>query len=194
MLRLGLALVALLAFAPAAHASSDLVVNRALGADVRPAAAAALGDGDAPPPYCPDGPVVVDLGRPVDLTGAGVTMKDASRVALELSANGRDWSRRSVDAPAGGPAYVKYGDRARYLRFDGGCAGELRMFGDGPRDFAAGADLSFSLLEEEAGTVFTDRGRAKPVEKIFVDHGANYVRLRLWINPPAGYPISLPTL
>jgi arabinogalactan endo-1,4-beta-galactosidase len=89
---------------------------------------------------------------------------------------------------------VKYGDRARYLRFDGGCAGELRMFGEASGDWALGGDLSFTLLEEEAGTVFTDRGRAKPVEKIFVDHGANYVRLRLWINPPAGYPDLLTDL
>src|SRR5690349_12134283 len=209
MFRLGIALVGLLVFAPPAFAhDDDLVVNRALGADVRPAAAAALVDGDATTTYCPDGPVVVDLGRPLDLSGAGVTMKDAGRVTLELSANGRDWARRSVDAPAGGPAYVRYGDRARYLRFDGGCAGELRMFGNGlstsprdsltarngPRDFAKGADLSFTLLEEDAGTVFTDRGRAKPVERIFVDHAANYVRLRLWINPPAGYPDLLTDL
>src|SRR3954454_22051772 len=117
MLRLGLAIVALLAFAPAAHASSDLVVNRALGVDVRPAAAAALVDGDASTTYCPDGPVVVDLGRPLSLRGAGVTMRDAARVALELSANGRDWTRRSVAPPAGGPPYVRYDDRARYLRF-----------------------------------------------------------------------------
>jgi Glycosyl hydrolase family 53 len=197
MLRIGTLAVAifLLASAPAfAHDDDGLVVNRALGADVRPAAAAALVDGDASTTYCPDGPVVVDLGRPVSLTGAGVTMKDAARVALELSSNGRDWTRRSVDAPAGGPAYVKYGDRARYLRFDGGCAGELRMLGGAPGDWALGGDLSFTLLEEEAGTVFTDRGRAKPVEKIFVDHGANYVRLRLWINPPAGYPDLLTDL
>ncbi len=194
MLRLGMALAGLLAFAPAAHASTDLVVNRALGADIRPAAAAALVDGDASTTYCPDGPVVVDLGRPVSLTGAGVTMKDAARVTLELSSNGRDWTRRAVDAPAGGPAYVRYGDRARYLRFDGGCAGELRMFGEAGGDWALGSDLSFTLLEEEAGTVFTDRGRARPVERIMADHGSNYVRLRLWINPPAGYPDLLTDL
>src|SRR3954454_17712113 len=197
MLRIGILVAAIFLFATApalAHDDDGLVVNRALGADVRPAAAAALVDGDASTTYCPDGPVMVDLGRPVSLTRAGVTMKDAGRVALELSANGRDWTRRSVDAPAGGPAYVRYDDRARYLRFDGGCAGELRMLGAGSRGFAKGADLSFTLLEEEAGTVFTDRGRAKPVERIFADHGGNYARLRLWINPPAGYPDLLTDL
>ncbi len=196
MLRIGISAVALalLAATPAQAHDDGLVVNQALGADVRPAAAAALVDGDASTTYCPDGPVVVDLGRPVSLTGAGVTMKDASRVDLELSSNGRDWSRRSVDAPAGGPAYVRYSDRARYLRFDGGCAGELRMFGETGGDWALGSDLSFTLLEEEAGTVFTDRGRARPVERIMADHGSNYVRLRLWINPPAGYPDLLTDL
>jgi arabinogalactan endo-1,4-beta-galactosidase len=196
MLRIGTlaAFFVLSAASPALAHDDGLVVNRALGADVRPAAAAALVDGDASTTYCPDGPVVVDLGRPVALTGAGVTMKDAARVALELSGNGRDWTRRSVDAPAGEPAYVRFDDRARYLRFGGGCAGELRMFGQAPGDWALGGDLSFTLLEEEAGTVFTDRGRPKPVERIMADHGSNYARLRLWINPPAGYPDLLTDL
>lgn len=195
MLRVGIAAIGLLLAAPAAaQASSDLAVNRALGADVRPAAAGALVDGDASTTYCPDGPVTVDLGRRLDLSGAGVTMKDAGRITLELSDDGRDWARRTVDAPAGAPAYVRFRDRARYARLTGGCAGELRMFGAAPGDWALGGDLSFTLLEEEAGTVFTDRGRAKPVERIFVDHGANYVRLRLWINAPAGYPDLLTDL
>src|SRR3954465_8670754 len=173
MLRIGILVAAIFLFttAPAlAHDDDGLVVNRALGAGVRPAAAAALVDGDGSTTYCPDGPGGGDLGRPVPLTGAGVTMKDAARVARERSANGRDWTRRSVDAPAGGPAYVRYDDRARYLRFDGGCAGELRCFGAGSPDFAKGADLSFTLLEEYAGTVFTDRGLANSIERIFADH------------------------
>ena len=96
MLRLGMFLAALLAFPSAAQASSDLVVNRALGADVKPAAAAALVDGDASTTYCPDGPVVVDLGHPVALTGAGVTMKDAARVTLPCPPRARrcTWALR----------------------------------------------------------------------------------------------------
>src|SRR5262245_47435828 len=69
MLRLAIAGLGLLVFAPTARASDDLAVNRALGAQVTPAAAAALVDGDASTSYCPDGPVTVDLGRPVQLSG-----------------------------------------------------------------------------------------------------------------------------
>ena len=50
-----------------------------------------------------------------------------------------------------------------------------------------GADLSFTPLEEAAGTVFTDRGESGSALHDPRDHGANYVRLRLWINPPPGY-------
>ncbi len=196
MLRVGIVAAGLLlSAAPAAHASSDLAINRALGADVKPAVAAALTDGDASTTYCPDGPVVVDLGRPLSLSGIGVTAKDAGRVTVELSQNGRDWARRSIDAPAGAPAYARFDGSARYARLTAaGCIGELRAFGASPGGWALGGDLSFTLLEEEAGTVFTDRGRAKPVERIFTDHGANYARLRLWINPPAGYPDLLTDL
>jgi arabinogalactan endo-1,4-beta-galactosidase len=66
----------------------------------------------------------------------------------------------------------------------------LRAFGhDSATDgMALGADLSFTQQEEEAGNVFTDHGRAAPADRILRDHGANYVRLRLWTDPPPGYP------
>jgi arabinogalactan endo-1,4-beta-galactosidase len=50
-----------------------------------------------------------------------------------------------------------------------------------------GADISFTLQEYAAGNHFTDRGRVRPVEEILVGHGANYARLRLWVDPPTGY-------
>lgn len=50
-----------------------------------------------------------------------------------------------------------------------------------------GADISFAVQEYEAGKHFTDNGRVWPVESILAAHGANYARLRLWVNPPAGY-------
>jgi len=50
-----------------------------------------------------------------------------------------------------------------------------------------GADLSFTPQLEAVGVQFRDRGAVRPVERIFADHGANYVRLRIWTNPPAGY-------
>jgi arabinogalactan endo-1,4-beta-galactosidase len=60
-----------------------------------------------------------------------------------------------------------------------------------PRPGAAlrirGADVSFTLQEEAVGTRFSDCGRVRRVEDILAQHGATYVRLRVWTNPPAGY-------
>jgi arabinogalactan endo-1,4-beta-galactosidase len=50
-----------------------------------------------------------------------------------------------------------------------------------------GADVSFTLQEEAAGNRFRDGRVVRPVEGILARHGATYVRLRVWTNPPAGY-------
>lgn len=50
--------------------------------------------------------------------------------------------------------------------------------------YAIGADLSFLRQAEARGTVFKDRGVAKPGLQIFRDHGYNWVRLRLFNSPP----------
>jgi arabinogalactan endo-1,4-beta-galactosidase len=179
--------------APAFAHDDQLAVNRALTGSVKPATAAALIDGDATTTWCPDGPAVVDLGHQRQLGGAGVTMQDTAPVQIDLSSNGRDWdtiTKRDFAPAGGGPAYVRANETARYARITTtGCVGELRLFGAPPQgtDSALGADLSFTLQEEDAGTVFTDRGRAAPVERIFANRGANYVRMRLWVNPPPGY-------
>jgi arabinogalactan endo-1,4-beta-galactosidase len=73
------AAVGALALAPAAWGSSSgLVVNQAVGADA--GAAAAVTDGDGSTTWCPPagGAATIDLGRPVALTGAGVTLAVAA--------------------------------------------------------------------------------------------------------------------
>ncbi|RKS80176.1 arabinogalactan endo-1,4-beta-galactosidase [Motilibacter peucedani] len=51
-----------------------------------------------------------------------------------------------------------------------------------------GADLSFLPQLEEAGVTFRDvNGKAKPAERILEKHGADYMRIRVWVDPPAGY-------
>lgn len=50
-----------------------------------------------------------------------------------------------------------------------------------------GADLSFTLQLERAGVRWSHRGRVAPVERIFAEAGANWTRLRVWVDPPAGY-------
>ncbi|MFC7274565.1 arabinogalactan endo-beta-1,4-galactanase [Paractinoplanes rhizophilus] len=51
-----------------------------------------------------------------------------------------------------------------------------------------GADLSFLPQLEEAGVRYRDlAGRVRPAEQILAHEGANYMRLRVWIDPPPGY-------
>ncbi len=50
-----------------------------------------------------------------------------------------------------------------------------------------GADISFTLQEEAAGTRYRVGGRVQPIERILADAGATWVRLRVWVDPPTGY-------
>lgn len=50
-----------------------------------------------------------------------------------------------------------------------------------------GAGISFALLEERSGTVYSRHGKTADMEQILADSGANYARIRLWVNPPGGY-------
>jgi arabinogalactan endo-1,4-beta-galactosidase len=49
-----------------------------------------------------------------------------------------------------------------------------------------GADISFTLQQEAIGQTFSDNGQTAPLEKILAGNGANYARLRVWVDPPAG--------
>ncbi len=55
----------------------------------------------------------------------------------------------------------------------------------GPR--VRGADISFTLQEEAVGKSYRDGWAVLPIERILAGRGANFVRLRVWTNPPAGY-------
>jgi arabinogalactan endo-1,4-beta-galactosidase len=57
-------------------------------------------------------------------------------------------------------------------------AGALRA-----ADYAFGADLSFLKQAEDRGSVFKDNGQPKPGLQIFRDHGYNWVRLRVCVEP-----------
>jgi arabinogalactan endo-1,4-beta-galactosidase len=52
-----------------------------------------------------------------------------------------------------------------------------------PGDFYFGADLSYVNQILDHGGVYQDGGVVKNPYKIFKDHGANIIRLRLWHNP-----------
>lgn len=50
-------------------------------------------------------------------------------------------------------------------------------------DFAFGADLSFLKQAEDSGKVFQDGTNALPALQIFKNHGYNWIRLRLFMDP-----------
>ena len=87
------------------------------------------------------------------------------------------------------------GTRARYAQLtvysDTGadvCVGEFRTYGPDPAaaNMDLGGDLSFTPQELAAGAKFTYRGQPAR-STIMRENGANYVRLRLWVDPPPGY-------
>ena len=160
--------------------------------------AAAAIDGNATTTWCPtatSGTLTVDLTRPHRLDGFGITLLDSAATVTIAAATepGRfRVAQRDVSVQAGTPAWFRAPATARWVRLsaDGAqppCVGELRILGDGPSSMILGHDLSFAVQEQAAGAVYTDAGRAALPEQILVAHGGNYVRLRLWVDPPAGY-------
>ncbi|HEY2506998.1 MAG TPA: glycosyl hydrolase 53 family protein [Streptosporangiaceae bacterium] len=174
-------------------------------------------DGNAATSWCtnswPD-TLTIDLGQVRKLDGVGITLAGSSssaNAAISLATTPGDWhpvpSGQNVALDPGNPEYVPLssvtgsgGDlpetSARYAQievWDSGatpvCIGELRLFGTDPAAsrMMLGSDLSFAPQEEAAGAVFTDNGVAANPAVITAENGAGWARLRLWVNPPAGY-------
>jgi arabinogalactan endo-1,4-beta-galactosidase len=165
-------------------------------------------DGDAGTDWCTSGwtgTLAVDLGQVRSLSDLGVTLDAASPSAsatIELAGTAGAWQQvralRDVALDPGNPMYFSLpgGTRARYAEVtvysDTGadvCLGEFRIYGP---DAAAsgmdfGADLSFTPQELAAGAKFSYDGRPGSPVSIMREAGANYVRMRLWVNPPPGY-------
>ncbi|HEY0989300.1 MAG TPA: glycosyl hydrolase 53 family protein [Kofleriaceae bacterium] len=161
-------------------------------------------DGNAATAWCPGtspGTLTIDLGHPQDISGFGISLAGGAatgtvEIALATSPHSFLTLVPSLVISTGAPTWVDRGRArtiARYVRVTltgdpSGCIGELRVLGDSPRAPAAiGHDLSFAIQEAAIGSVYTDRGRAALPEQILADHGANFVRLRLWLDPPGGY-------
>jgi arabinogalactan endo-1,4-beta-galactosidase len=53
-------------------------------------------------------------------------------------------------------------------------------------DFAFGADLSFLKQAEDRGKIFKDGTNAAPGLQIFRNHGYNWIRLRIFVEPVGG--------
>jgi arabinogalactan endo-1,4-beta-galactosidase len=63
------------------------------------------------------------------------------------------------------------------------------MYGPDPAaaGLDVGTDLSFTPQELAAGARFSYHGQQQSPVTIMKENGANYVRMRLWVNPPPGY-------
>jgi arabinogalactan endo-1,4-beta-galactosidase len=162
-------------------------------------------DGDAATTWCPSAlpaTLTVDLGRIQDVSGFGINLSGAvANGTVELSAAILPQSfhlvRPAATLSTGTPSWLPRPERepagARYVRIKVSgdpslCIGELRVLGKRPSaPQAVGHDLSFAIQETAIGNTFTDRGRTALPEQILADHGANFVRLRLWLDPPGGY-------
>jgi arabinogalactan endo-1,4-beta-galactosidase len=197
-----------------AHRGGAVTVNWALSGSAtattaEPSAPAAnAADGDAGTDWCTSGwtgTLTVDLGQVRPLTSLGLTMdasSPAAAAAIEVAQTAGDWVQvpglRDIALDPGNPVYLPLpaGTRARYAELtvfsDTGadvCVGELRAYGPDPAaaGLSLGADLSFTPQELAAGAKFSDAGRAGTPVTIMRAAGANYVRMRLWVSPPAGY-------
>jgi arabinogalactan endo-1,4-beta-galactosidase len=165
-------------------------------------------DGDGGTDWCPaswTGTLTVDLGQVRPLSYLGVTLDAASPSAgatLAISTRSGGWQTVPAASNAaldpGSPMYFPLPrgtstQRAQLTVFSGTgapvCVGEFRVFGPdrAAEGMALGADLSFTPQELAAGAHFTDRGSSGTPVTIMRDNGANYVRMRLWVNPPPGY-------
>ena len=165
-------------------------------------------DGDAGTDWCTSGytgTLTVDLGQVRSLADLGLTLDAASPSAsatIELADTAGSWQQvpalRDVALDPGNPMYfpLPSGTQARYAELtvysDTGadvCVGEFRMYG--PDAAAAGldlgTDLSFTPQELAAGATFSYDGRPGSPVTITRAAGANYVRMRLWVDPPPGY-------
>ena len=165
-------------------------------------------DGDGGTDWCTSawtGTLTVDLGQARSLNDLGITLDSSSPSAsatIKTAATSGDWqtvrAASNVALDPGNPMYLPLprGTEARYAEItvysDTGadvCVGEFRMYGPDPAaaglDF--GTDLSFTPQELVAGARFSYHGQQQSPVTIMKENGANYVRMRLWVNPPPGY-------
>ena len=165
-------------------------------------------DGDAGTDWCTSswtGTLTVDLGQVRDLSDLGITMDATSPSAsatIQVASQAGAWqavpAAKNVALDPGNPMYIPLprGTQARYAEItvysDTGadvCLGEFRMFGPDPAaaNMDLGTDLSFTPQELASGAQFSFRGQVQNPVSIMRENGSNYVRLRLWVNPPPGY-------
>jgi len=165
-------------------------------------------DGDAGTDWCTSGwtgTLTVDLGQVRDLSNLGITLDATSPSAsatIKLASTAANWQSvpdlNDVALDPGNPMYfpLPRETRAEFAQLtvysDTGanvCVGEFRTYGPDPAaaGMKLGGDLSFTPQELAAGAKFSYNGEPGTPVTIMREAGANYVRMRLWVSPPAGY-------
>ena len=197
-----------------AQANAAPTVNWALGGSATATTAESANpasnaiDGDAGTDWCTSGwtgTLTIDLGNARTLTDLGITLDSTSPSAsasIELASTTGNWQQvpalRDLALDPGSPMYFPLPNptSARYAELtvysDTGadvCVGEVRAYGPDPAasGMDLGSDLSFTPQELAAGATFTYNGSQGTPVTIMREAGANYVRMRLWVDPPAGY-------
>ncbi|MEU4250529.1 glycosyl hydrolase 53 family protein [Amycolatopsis sp. NPDC026612] len=190
---------------PAAAPLVDVAVTATATADTeQPGHRAALAvDGDGATTWCPTGPggaITIDLGRPQAIEGFGLTLLGAGPGDVRLETGPKPGNLRPAatasNVAAGVPTWLsaRLPTPVRYVRATvtgsapgSPCLSAVRVLARSARGMVLGDDLSFAVQESAVHNVFRDRGVARLPEEILAAHGANYVRLRLWNDPPGGY-------
>ena len=119
-------------------------------------------------------------GRPTRLSSSVWSSRSRGSDGLPDATDGLErparFSRRTILAATGGLALSAFAPATAEAKAETGALS------------VRGADMSFLPQLEEAGVRYYDlAGRVRPAEKILAKEGANCMRLRVWVNPPAGY-------
>lgn len=97
-------------------------------------------------------------------------------------------TRRAVlGAAAAVPGAMLLGAAASHAAPDINGAGAKPGAGSQSGPPVRGVDMSFTPQLEAVGATWRRKGREAPVEQIFRQAGANWMRIRVWVDPPAGY-------
>jgi arabinogalactan endo-1,4-beta-galactosidase len=160
-------------------------------------------DGDPQTSWCfsagtTEAELIVTLDKPRRINGTGVTWVGRAPAHYEVSYAPREGLWQPLPATRlPGSALTSF-DRvdgqaapARFVRLSISdsaglpCVGEFRVYVSDPatNHLIRGVDLSTLRALEAAGRSFSDAQGTRPAEQILADHGANLVRLRLWVDP-----------
>ncbi|WP_083516097.1 glycosyl hydrolase 53 family protein [Alicyclobacillus sendaiensis] len=190
-------------------------IDAALGASIQVSGESgdlsSMVDGDASTTWFPNRPgsyvVQVKLQRPVTITGVCISWPeayDSAMVQVQVSVNDNTWfgiGGRETAVPISSSIQVLEPLRPiKDIQFvkiivrspDNQKVGisEIRVFSPESyltRRMMLGDDISTMLQEESIGNHYYLGTQAMPLPEILRLGGANYIRMRLWVNPPKGY-------